>query len=679
MANEIKILIGGDPSGLVNATREVNNSLGRMRDAIGGPAGALPKLDNAVGKTADSLKKAAPGANQAAAALTNVGRVAQDLPFGFIGIQNNLNPLLESFQRLKAETGSGKAALAALGQSLIGPAGIGIALSVVSSAIVIFQNGIAGFNSKTKEAKEKADEFAKSIRSIGLVQQEATAGVEGQVAQVSALAAAVSDSNRPYDQRKRALEELKDINKAYFKDLEIEDAATGKLTKTVDEYTKALINNAIQKGFVDEIASVAKAVAKQDDVIAKARLKLAQATQAVADAENFLPSNTRDIETARQKKREEAGRKEADALKDLQTENEKVTTLLTQEALIREQLNRAVVEGLKFKDLDAESGKKETDLLKKRLEALEKIKDVTKDATALVGLQEAIFELQVKIAIRDQGKNQLSKAELDQQVIGFKSELQAAFDKQALELEAIPKIKFSQVQLADTSQKDISSVIAKAAGLDKKIVTKTQYEVDLFFNGKAFADNAARIAAQIKGVSDALFNGIVNGIEQGASLLGEAVANILSGQSVGEALAKAAKGLLSIVGDILIAVGKELIVTSTLVAALKEAIRGLFGAGGEVAGLVVGALLISTGSLLKNFQFDVPKLAQGGIATGPTLGIFGEAGKEAIIPLDRLPDIIGKLSMNSNANVTLTPTLRFSLTDMELGLERVRSSRRRLG
>jgi hypothetical protein len=44
-----------------------------------------------------------------------------------------------------------------------------------------------------------------------------------------------------------------------------------------------------------------------------------------------------------------------------------------------------------------------------------------------------------------------------------------------------------------------------------------------------------------------------------------------------------------------------------------------------------------------------------------------------------LPDLVGKLSMNSQANVMLAPTLRFSLTDMELGLERVRSSRRRLG
>jgi hypothetical protein len=124
--------------------------------------GSLSPIPPAAENAANALSRIRPGANQAAAAMTNVGRVAQDLPFGFIGIQNNLNPLLESFQRLRAETGSNSSALRALGSSLIGAGGIGLALSVVSSAILIAQNGIAGFNSKTKEAKDKTEEFLKS-------------------------------------------------------------------------------------------------------------------------------------------------------------------------------------------------------------------------------------------------------------------------------------------------------------------------------------------------------------------------------------------------------------------------------------------------------------------------------------------------------------------------------------
>jgi len=63
--------------------------------------------------------------NQATNALTNLSRVAQDAPYGFIGIANNLNPLLESFQRLQKEAGSSGNALKAMAQGLMGPAGIG--------------------------------------------------------------------------------------------------------------------------------------------------------------------------------------------------------------------------------------------------------------------------------------------------------------------------------------------------------------------------------------------------------------------------------------------------------------------------------------------------------------------------------------------------------------------------
>ena len=46
----------------------------------------------------DEMQKIGPVSNQATNALTNLSRVAQDAPYGFIGIANNLNPLLESFQ-----------------------------------------------------------------------------------------------------------------------------------------------------------------------------------------------------------------------------------------------------------------------------------------------------------------------------------------------------------------------------------------------------------------------------------------------------------------------------------------------------------------------------------------------------------------------------------------------------
>ena len=143
---------------------------------IGAPLGQLDKdLKDANGKlknfAAEASKSAGvlggstvKGANQAAFALTNLGRVAQDAPFGFIGIQNNLNPLLESFQRLKVETGSTGGALKALVGSLTGAGGLGLALSVVSAAVLFADMGLRAWGNTSKKTKETIDETTKSFK-----------------------------------------------------------------------------------------------------------------------------------------------------------------------------------------------------------------------------------------------------------------------------------------------------------------------------------------------------------------------------------------------------------------------------------------------------------------------------------------------------------------------------------
>lgn len=47
----------------------------------------------------------------------------------------------------------------------------------------------------------------------------------------------------------------------------------------------------------------------------------------------------------------------------------------------------------------------------------------------------------------------------------------------------------------------------------------------------------------------------------------------------------------------------------------------------------------------------IPMLADGGIVTGPTLAIIGEAGPEAVIPLDRAGDMVGGGATTVNINV----------------------------
>lgn len=131
------------------------------------------KLTQAGNITKDFAGKVQTGSNQATVALTNLGRVVQDDPFGFIGIANNINPLLESFQRLQVEAGSSKAAFSALASGLIGAGGLGFAVSVVTSLLTAFtmnavsaggsaknlSAGLEPLANKIKETKKAEDDF----------------------------------------------------------------------------------------------------------------------------------------------------------------------------------------------------------------------------------------------------------------------------------------------------------------------------------------------------------------------------------------------------------------------------------------------------------------------------------------------------------------------------------------
>lgn len=634
----------------------------------------LNSFSKAAQTTNSALNNIKPGANQAAAALTNVGRVAQDLPFGFIGIQNNLNPLLESFQRLKTETGSSGAALKALGSSLVGAGGIGLALSIVSSAFLIFQNGIAGFNRKSKEAKEAADDLEKSIRSISSIQGEAAASVEGQISKVNALAAALSDSNRPYEQRKRALEELKDINKSYFKDLELEDAATGALTKTVQEYTNALINSAIQKQFVDEIAKVAKAAVDSDAEINRARIKLTEAQDKERRA-NEVANATRREGVTIDNISINAKREVAKAEQALSAANEKSTKLLEQEAVLRDNLNRAVAEGLKFKDLDTQSTKKEEDALKKRLEALEKIKAATEESSkvtllhgasdnieaaikSLSELELKISDLKIQIATRDAKKNGLSADELKQQIDAIRNETQANIDKLIGNQRLLLQFRTSlRVEKEKIDQKDISSQIAKATGFDKRIPEITLHDVRIKLLG-------VKLTAEIEDkekINEALIKQVKSIFEGGLSdvmaEIGEGFGEAIATADFGEGLKRAAQGIMAVVGGVMQQLGRALIEAAIKIKFLKEAFEKWAIANPGLA-IIAGIGLVAAGAALKNIKFDGPKFAQGGIVTGPIIGQVGEMHRpEVVMPLDRLPAMLRQFGGGSGGDMQFIPII----------------------
>jgi len=221
-------------------------------------AEALANLNNFI-KTSKGLKTEMQNfgnvSGQATNALSNLSRVAQDAPYGFIGIANNLNPLLESFQRLKVDAGSTSGALKAMGAGLMGPAGIGLALGAVSSIIVAFGPKIMDFINGTNKASEAEDKFAKSLSDARAEASET--GIRLQAYLTITENASVSDERRA-EALRAVKNELSKVNSAYASTITNVDQARA----AVDLYTKALVAQAITSRYIDQIAD--KTVALND-------------------------------------------------------------------------------------------------------------------------------------------------------------------------------------------------------------------------------------------------------------------------------------------------------------------------------------------------------------------------------------------------------------------------------
>jgi hypothetical protein len=151
MAEEIEIIV------TATGFDKVSTGLKNTTDALKSTATEAKK-------TGDALKgNLNAGAAQAGQSITNLSRIAQDAPFGFIGIANNINPLVESFGRLKAETGSTGGALKALVSVLSGPAGLGLAFGVVTAAFTFAQIGLQAWSRTSKEAADASDQYGGSL------------------------------------------------------------------------------------------------------------------------------------------------------------------------------------------------------------------------------------------------------------------------------------------------------------------------------------------------------------------------------------------------------------------------------------------------------------------------------------------------------------------------------------
>lgn len=105
-------------------------------------------------------------------ALTSFSQVVQDAPFGIQGVANNITQLTAQFGNLSKASGGASNALKGMIASLAGPAGILLAVSVVTSLLVSYGDEIKEFIFGTDKAKLSTERLNDALRDqIGLRKQ----------------------------------------------------------------------------------------------------------------------------------------------------------------------------------------------------------------------------------------------------------------------------------------------------------------------------------------------------------------------------------------------------------------------------------------------------------------------------------------------------------------------------
>ena len=143
----------------------------------------------------------------------NFARVIQDLPFGFMGIQNNLTQLIPG----------------------IGAAGI--AFSALTAAITFSQVGLSYWSKGAKDAKASISDLSEFTKEF--TKNAAEEGVKARLLYEASNNVAIS-----MDKRIRAAKELKDMYPDILKNYSAEDIALGKAKKGYDDLTASILQNA---------------------------------------------------------------------------------------------------------------------------------------------------------------------------------------------------------------------------------------------------------------------------------------------------------------------------------------------------------------------------------------------------------------------------------------------------
>jgi len=145
-------------------TKPLGKDLVIAQNQLKGFDGNLKGMANQFSASFTKARKPIQGTTMA---VTNFNRIVQDAPFGLMGVSNNIEPMIQSFNKLKASTGSTTGAIKALTLSMFsGPGALITVTSLATTGLLVFGDKLFGAGKKAKEASTSVDLYTSKITKL---------------------------------------------------------------------------------------------------------------------------------------------------------------------------------------------------------------------------------------------------------------------------------------------------------------------------------------------------------------------------------------------------------------------------------------------------------------------------------------------------------------------------------
>jgi hypothetical protein len=593
---------------------------------------------------------------------TNIALVIQDLPFGFRAIQNNLPALIGNL------AGVGGAAY--------------LAFSAIVAGFTFYDEAQRKSAAETKKLKEAQDEYAQSLST-------ATGNAYTEITALKSLVEIAGNSNESMDKRLIAVNKLQKEYPAYFGNLNKEQILNGNVATATYEVANAILARARARAMEERVGQLTTqqldaereriTLQKENIKLTDEKIKLLNETNSEESDALTIASDMTLLDEANAASKLRLN----DVNKQISANTDKINKLIAIE-------NSTSLESVAIRQkLNAE--KSTAIKLDKENKAPEKLKEEKQRTFDLLSYTKKYFDAKLDFAIEDESEqirilNQQQAAydamyalkiisdveyaknsgEIYKQIYGIRTKLlkdQEAEEKKVSDRELQNSLDALKIE------SDVATKIANSTGrstASERIAILEQYKnalYDLASMGgwtaeqlDKISDALVRVDGEIKGSQDNLrdykitWTDTMNSINK--SIL-DFVANSINylAESLGKALAgekiEVFKGLALLLADSLIDIGKAL-VAYALPVLLALTLLKKPSIPTAIAAIAAGTVAIAAGSYLKSrlSKDNTQKFANGGIISGPTMGLMGEypgaaSNPEVVAPLDKLKDLIG--------------------------------------